>query len=135
MLLRYQDKEKILHGGEAETTNNRMELMAVIIALENLKKPCDISLTTDSKYVITGITNWLDWKKRGWRTKSGKAIKNKDLWQRLADSCKQHNINCHWVKGHSGQKENELVDTLANKGINSRLGKLMGETRNAPNNT
>ena len=118
VLLRYQGKERTLHGGEAETTNNRMELMAAIIGLESLKESCKVTLTTDSKYVMSGITDWINnWKKRGWKTASRKSVKNEDLWRRLDDVNQQHEIHWQWVKGHSGHRENELVDTLANQGI------------------
>lgn len=118
VLLRYRDKEKSLYGGEVGTTNNRMELMATIIALESLKEPCNVTLTTDSKYVMNGITEWIDnWKKRGWKTAAKKPVKNEDLWRRLDQASKQHDINWQWVKGHSGHRENELADALANKGI------------------
>jgi ribonuclease HI len=118
VLLRFQGKEKTLHGGELETTNNRMELMAAIIGLESLKEPCSVTLTTDSKYVMHGITEWIEnWKKRGWKTAARKPVKNEDLWRRLDQACKQHEIDWQWVKGHSGHRENELVDALANQGI------------------
>ena len=118
VLLRFQAKEKTLHGGELETTNNRMELMAAIIGLESLKEPCSVTLTTDSKYVMHGITEWIEsWKKRGWKTAARKPVKNEDLWRRLDQACKQHEIDWQWVKGHSGHRENELVDALANQGI------------------
>ncbi len=122
VLLRYQGKERTLYGGEAETTNNRMELMAAIIGLESLKESCRVSLTTDSKYVMSGITDWINnWKKRGWKTASRKSVKNEDLWRRLDDVSQQHEINWQWVKGHSGHRENELVDALANKGVDELL--------------
>lgn len=122
VLLRYRGNERMLHGGEAETTNNRMELMAAIIGLESLKESCRVSLTTDSKYVMSGITDWINnWKKRGWKTASRKSVKNEDLWRRLDDVNQQHEINWHWVKAHSGHRENELVDALANKGIDELL--------------
>ena len=122
VLLRYQGKERTLHGGEAETTNNRMELMAAIIGLESLKESCGVILTTDSKYVMSGITDWINtWKKRGWKTASSKPVKNEDLWRRLDNISQQHEINWQWVKGHSGHRENELVDALANKGIDELL--------------
>ncbi len=118
VLLRYQGKERTLHGGEVETTNNRMELMAAIIGLESLKEPCEVILTTDSKYVMKGITDWIEnWKKRDWKTTAKKPVKNEDLWRRLDKVSHQHEINWQWVKGHSGHLENELVDTLANQGI------------------
>jgi len=122
VLLRYRGKERMMHGGEPETTNNRMELMAAIIGLESLKESCRVTLTTDSKYVMSGITDWINnWKKRGWRTASRKSVKNEDLWRRLDDVNQQHEINWQWVKGHSGHRENELVDALANKGIDELL--------------
>ena len=122
VLLRYQGKERTLHGGEAETTNNRMELMAAIIGLESLKESCKVTLTTDSKYVMSGITDWINnWKKRGWKTASRKSVKNEDLWRRLDDVSQQHEINWLWVKGHSGHRENEMVDALANRGVDELL--------------
>lgn len=118
-LLRFQGKEKTLSGAEAMTTNNRMEMMAVISALEALKHPrYPVKLTTDSRYVMDGVTKWLpNWKKRGWMTASKKPVKNADLWQRLDDLVSGQKINWHWVKGHSGHAENELVDELANLAI------------------
>jgi len=122
VLLRFQGKEKTLHGGETETTNNRMELMAAIIGLESLNEPCSVTLTTDSKYVMQGITDWIEnWKKRGWKTAAKKPVKNEDLWRRLDKARDQHEINWQWVKGHSGHRENELVDTLANKGVDELM--------------
>ncbi|MCW9025161.1 MAG: ribonuclease HI [Gammaproteobacteria bacterium] len=117
-LLRFGDNEKRLFGGEAETTNNRMELMAAIMALESLNQACEVSLTTDSKYVMHGITEWMDnWKKRGWKTSAKKPVKNVDLWQRLDTAVQNHQVEWHWVKGHSGHIENEIADQLANQGI------------------
>ena len=117
-LLRYNGHEKQLHGGEKETTNNRMELMAAIVALESLSRPCEVSLTTDSKYVMHGITEWMaNWKKRGWKTAARKPVKNVDLWQRLDSALAPHQVKWQWVKGHSGHPENELADELANRGI------------------
>ena len=117
-LLRYGDNEKHLYGGELDTTNNRMELMAAISALESITRPCMISLTTDSVYVKNGITEWMKkWKRNGWKTANKKPVKNIDLWQRLDDAITSHEVEWHWVKGHSGHAENELADTLANKGI------------------
>ena len=117
-LLRYAGKEKSLYGGEADTTNNRMELTAAIEALAALKEPSKVSLTTDSQYVRQGITSWLDnWKKRGWKTASKKPVKNVDLWQRLEDEASRHQVEWLWVKGHSGHRENEIADQLANRGI------------------
>ena len=118
VLLRYNGHEKRLYGGEAETTNNRMELMAVIKALESLKKSCDVKLTSDSQYVLKGINEWMaNWKKRGWKTASKKPVKNIDLWQRLDQLQQNHSIEWSWVKGHSGHIENEIADELANQGI------------------
>lgn len=118
VLLRYQGKERTLHGGEVETTNNRMELMAAIIGLESLKESCRVTLTTDSKYVTNGITDWIEnWKNKAWKTAAKKPVKNEDLWRRLDEISQQHEIKWQWVKGHSGHRENELVDALANQGI------------------
>lgn len=117
-LLRYGDVDKQLYGGEHLTTNNRMELKAVIEALSALSKPCKVTLTSDSTYVLKGIREWLpNWKKRGWRTAGKKPVKNEDLWKTLDDLAETHEIEWHWVKGHSGHIENELVDQLANRGI------------------
>ena len=114
-ILRYKDIEKELSGGEENTTNNRMELMAVIMALSVLKTKCNISLYTDSKYVMNGITEWLaNWKSNNWRTANKKqAVKNIDLWQRLDELTQQHEIRWLWVKGHNGHPENERCDALA----------------------
>ncbi len=118
--LQYKGKAKELYGGEAETTNNRMELMAAIQALEALKRPCPVKLNTDSKYVLQGITEWMNnWKKRDWKTASKKPVKNEDLWRRLDMAIQQHDIEWVWVKGHSGNPGNEKADRLANKGIES----------------
>ncbi len=117
-LLVYGDKEKELCGGEAETTNNRMELMAAIEALRALKGACEVALYTDSNYVRSGITSWIhDWKKRGWKTADKKPVKNVDLWQALEEEAKRHTIVWHWVKGHNGHPENERADALARAGI------------------
>jgi len=117
-LLRYQGTEKSLYGGEAHTTNNRMELRAAIEALASLKEPCEVALTTDSQYVRQGITEWIvNWKKRGWRTASKEPVKNVDLWQALDEQCQRHQVKWHWIKGHSGHRENEMADVLANRGI------------------
>ncbi len=113
-LLRYKGVEKELSGGEAQTTNNRMELMAAIAALEALKRPSRVSLTTDSVYVRDGITKWIhDWKKRSWKTAAKKPVKNVDLWQRLEAAQAQHRVDWHWIKGHAGHPENERADQLA----------------------
>jgi ribonuclease HI len=118
VVLRYGEHEKELYGGETWTTNNRMELMAAIRALETLKRPCSVRLTTDSIYVRNGITDWLsNWKKRGWKTAAKKPVKNAELWQRLDQAAQAHRITWHWVKGHSGHPENERADQLANRGI------------------
>ena len=118
--LKYADAEKFLYGGEQETTNNRMELMAAIQALEILKYPCRIKLYSDSKYVLQGITEWMtNWKKRGWKTAAKKPVKNEDLWRRLDEVMQKHTINWTWVKGHSGNIGNEKADQLANQGIDS----------------
>jgi ribonuclease HI len=117
-ILLYGDKEKELFGGEPETTNNRMELMAAIVALETLNAPCQVVLITDSKYVMDGITQWMaNWKKRGWKTASKQPVKNVDLWQRLDAAVQRHEIDWQWVKGHSGHPGNERADALANRGI------------------
>ena len=117
-VLRYDGHEKELLGGERLTTNNRMELMAAIRALEALKRPSHVKLYTDSIYVMKGITTWIrDWKRRGWRTADKKPVKNEDLWRELDELAARHNIEWHWVKGHAGHPENERADALANKGI------------------
>jgi ribonuclease HI len=106
------------YGGEPDTTNNRMELMAAIKGLESLTRGCKVRVTTDSVYVRSGITEWLpNWKKRGWKTAAGKPVKNLDLWQRLDQAAQAHDVSWHWVKGHSGHPENERADALANCGI------------------
>ena len=117
-LLRYGDTEKPLYGGEPDTTNNRMELMAAIKALEALSRPCQVILTTDSQYVRQGITSWLEgWKRKGWKTASKQPVKNQDLWQQLDQQASRHTVDWRWVKGHSGHRENEIADQLANRGI------------------
>ena len=117
-LMRFGETEKRLFGAEAETTNNRMELMAVICSLEALTEPCSVSITTDSKYVLQGMTEWLaNWKRRNWQTAAKKPVLNVDLWKRLDAAAGGHQIEWHWVKGHSGHRENEIADELANKGI------------------
>ena len=131
VLLRANGAEKELYGGEADTTNNRMELMAAIRALEALKRPSKVKLTTDSTYVMKGITAWIhDWKRRGWRTADKKAVKNEDLWRRLDELAAKHEIEWHWVKGHSGHPENERADELANRGIPAS-GDGTGDTHEA----
>ena len=116
--LEYGGKQRTLHGGENPTTNNRMELTAVIKALEAIKVNCQIELYSDSKYVLQGITEWMpNWKKRNWLTASKKPVQNVDLWQELDSLVVDHEINWHWVKGHSGDPGNERADQLANKAI------------------
>ena len=119
-LLHFDGREKALCGGEADTTNNRMELTAVIRALEALKRHCAIDLYTDSQYVQKGISEWIDsWKRRGWKTADRKPVKNVDLWLELDRLAAAHTIRWHWVKGHAGHPENERADALANRGIDS----------------
>ena len=114
-LLRTAGRERELVGGEAATTNNRMELMAVIAALESLKRPCDVVLYSDSRYVLDGISKWMpNWRRRNWRTSSGDPVKNRDLWQRLHHAAEEHRVEWNWVRGHAGHPENERVDDLAN---------------------
>ncbi|ASP39716.1 ribonuclease HI [Bacterioplanes sanyensis] len=116
-LLRYGQHEKELWGGEAMTTNNRMELTAALRGLEALQRPCNVVLTTDSQYVKQGIQQWLaGWKKKGWKTASGQAVKNQDLWQQLDAAVQRHQIDWRWVKGHAGHADNERADMLANRG-------------------
>jgi len=113
-LLRHGDTERELAGGEADTTNNRMELLGAIMALEALKSPCDVVLYTDSQYVQKGIGEWLpNWIRRGWKTAGGDPVKNKDLWQRLQLAATPHKVQWRWVKGHAGDPDNERVDKLA----------------------
>lgn len=116
------NKEKELFGGEKETTNNRMELMAVIKALGALKRPCHITLHTDSQYVLKGITEWITgWKAKGWKTASKAPVKNVDLWQQLDEARNIHEIEWRWVRGHTGHPGNERADQLANRGVESVL--------------
>ena len=118
VLLRYQEKERELWGGEPDTTNNRMELQAAIEGLRALSEPCRVELTTDSQYVRKGITEWMSaWKQRGWRTAAKKPVKNVELWQLLDAEANRHQVEWHWVKGHSGHRENDIADVLANRGI------------------
>jgi ribonuclease HI len=117
-LLVYGEKRKVIKGGEPDTTNNRMELMAAIMALSALKRPCVVDLWTDSQYVRQGITSWLyGWKSNGWRTADKKPVKNADLWQQLDEARLRHEVHWHWVKGHAGHAENEEVDGLAREGM------------------
>lgn len=117
-LLRSKGVEKELSGGEKDTTNNRMEMMAVIIALESLTRPCSVNITTDSQYVMKGMMEWLPaWKKRNWKTASKKPVKNVDLWQRMEQAAQSHSLHWEWVRGHQGHIENERADQLA---VNAR---------------
>jgi len=117
-LLRYDGHEKELYGGEVLTTNNRMELMAAIMALESLKRPVKARLHTDSQYLRGGITQWIhDWKRKGWRTADKKPVKNVDLWQRLETALARHEVEWLWVRGHAGHPENERADALARRGV------------------
>ncbi len=121
-VLRYNNTEKELYGGEKHTTNNRMELMAAIMGLESLSEGCEVALTTDSQYVKNGINDWIkNWKKRGWKTANKKPVKNVDLWQRLDAAVARHQVEWHWVRGHTGHRENEIADRLANQGVSEIL--------------
>ncbi|MFK7161434.1 ribonuclease HI [Marinospirillum sp. MEB164] len=123
--LRCGEHQKSLWGGEAQTTNNRMELMAAIQALQALKRPCQVELHTDSQYVRQGITQWMvNWKKKNWKTAAGQPVKNKDLWQALDALAQQHQIEWFWVKGHAGDPGNEMADQLANRGVEQPEGGL-----------
>lgn len=118
VLLRYQGIERELYGAEAATTNNRMELQAAIEGLRALREPCLVTVTTDSVYVKNGIETWLaNWKRKGWKTAGRQPVKNMDLWQQLDEQNQRHQVQWHWVKGHSGHRENEIADQLANRGI------------------
>jgi len=120
-LLIYNGNERELKGGEKLTTNNRMELMAAIMALETLTRPCTVELFTDSQYVRQGITSWMHgWKARGWKTADRKPVKNEDLWRRLDEARNRHDVSWHWVKGHADDPLNHRVDALANEGIPPR---------------
>jgi len=127
-LLRYQERERELAGGEALTTNNRMELMAAIAALEALTEPCRIALYIDSQYVRQGITEWMpNWVRRNWKTAAGEPVKNRDLWERLHAATLRHQIEWHWVRGHSGDPDNERVDVLArNEALKFRAAAAIG---------
>ncbi|MFP4695119.1 ribonuclease HI [Thiohalospira sp.] len=119
-LLRKGEHERELSGSEAETTNNRMELMAAIQALEALDRPCEVTVVTDSQYVQKGISEWLPgWKRKGWKTAAGKPVKNKDLWQALDAAAGRHDVKWEWVRGHNGHAENERADALANAAIDA----------------
>lgn len=121
-VLRFGGREKEIWGGDPATTNNRMELTAAIRALEALKTPCRVQLYTDSEYLRKGITVWMaDWKRRDWRTADRKPVKNVDLWMRLDELAARHQVNWHWVRGHSGHADNERADELANRGVDEAL--------------
>lgn len=135
-ILRTDSGEREIHGGEARTTNNRMEMMAAIEGLSALKRPCRVNVYTDSEYLRSGITEWLPrWKQRGWRTADRKPVKNEDLWRRLEAAAARHEIEWHWVRGHTGHAGNERADQLANLGVDEVLaqsaaaGKAMPEGR------
>jgi ribonuclease HI len=118
VILRYNGVEKTLKGAEIMTTNNRMELMAAISGLNAIKEPCVVEITTDSQYVRQGITTWIhNWRKNGWRTAAKQPVKNADLWEALTSALEKHQVEWHWVKGHSGHRENDLADELANQAI------------------
>ena len=121
-VLRWNGVEKELHGGDPTTTNNRMELMAAIQALEALKRPCRVELHTDSQYLRTGITEWIaSWKARGWNTAAKAPVKNEDLWRRLDEARARHDVDWRWVKGHAGHELNERADELARRGLRETL--------------
>ena len=123
-LMLFGEHEKHLFGGEAETTNNRMELLAAIEALEALTRPCKVHLITDSVYMKDGITKWIgNWRRKGWKTAAGKPVKNRDLWERLDQAVERHEVHWGWVKGHAGDPGNEKADELANRGVEQCLGK------------
>lgn len=120
--MRVRDQERELYGAQTETTNNRMELTAAVAALQALKRPCRVTLITDSEYVRRGITEWLaGWKRRGWRTAANKPVRNEDLWRALEQAAATHQISWQWVRGHSGNPGNERADALANRGIDEML--------------
>lgn len=122
VLLRYGGHEKELFGGEAQTTNNRMELMAVLSGLKTLNRPCDVVICTDSQYVKNGMESWIhNWKKNGWKTAGRQPVKNADLWQQLDEQVARHRVRWQWVKGHAGHAENERADALANRGVEQVL--------------
>ncbi|GBF28791.1 MAG: ribonuclease HI [Proteobacteria bacterium] len=124
VILSYRDRNKKLSGFDPQTTNNRMELTAAIEGLRALSRACDIELNTDSKYVLQGISEWIEsWKSNGWKTAAKKPVKNVDLWQSLDEQVKKHRINWHWVKGHAGIEGNEMADQLANLAIDLAMEK------------
>lgn len=132
-LLRHGESEKELAGGELDTTNNRMELTAAIMALEALKKPCTVALYSDSRYVIDGATGWLrSWKARGWKTADRKPVKNVDLWQRFEEAVAPHKVTWHWVRGHDGHVENERVDVLARNAATEIAGDVIKPKKKKP---
>ena len=132
-ILRYGDAIKEIHGAEPATTNNRMELMAAINALRSLKRPCIVTLTTDSEYLRKGITEWLPrWKKRGWRTWSNEAVKNQDLWQLLDEAASRHRIDWRWVRGHNGHRENERADYLAKLAMKEQQAAALSRPKQNP---
>ncbi|WP_397420751.1 ribonuclease HI [Phenylobacterium sp.] len=121
-ILMFGEKSREICGGEPDTTNNRMELMAAIQALETLTRPCQVELHTDSQYVMKGISEWIhNWKRRGWRTADNKPVKNDDLWRRLDEARSRHNVQWRWVKGHAGHEHNERADALAGQGLKDAL--------------
>jgi ribonuclease HI len=129
VILQYNGHEKELSGGEAMTTNNRMELMAAITALETLTRPCNVDLHTDSQYVRQGVMGWIHgWKRNGWKTADRKPVKNMELWQRLDMAAARHNVEWHWVKGHAGHEMNERADRLAREGAKPFMKKKAGAT-------
>lgn len=129
VVLRSGSREKELWGGELATTNNRMELTAAIEALKALNKPCRVALYTDSTYVRSGITEWVRaWRARDWRTADRKPVKNQDLWQALSSLAERHEVEWHWVRGHSGHPENERADALANRGLDETLAQRVGQS-------
>ena len=122
-VLEHRGRERELYGFEAETTNNRMELMAAIQALEALKRPCSVRMVTDSQYVMKGVNEWMaNWKRRNWKTASRKPVQNRDLWQRLDAALERHRVEWQWVRGHTGHDGNERADELANRAIDERGG-------------
>jgi ribonuclease HI len=128
VILQWGGHTRELKGGEAHTTNNRMELMAAIMALETLKRPCEVDLHTDSEYLRQGITDWISgWKRNGWRTAARKPVKNSDLWQRLDAAVGRHTVHWHWVRGHAGHDLNERADELAREAIAEIGGAADGE--------
>ena len=130
-ILSFGDRTKELMGGEAHTTNNRMELMAAIVALEALKRPCAVDIHTDSQYLRNGIMTWINnWKRNGWRTADKKPVKNVDLWKRLDEALGQHDVSWHWVKGHAGHAMNERADQLARDGLIAARAGAVGAMKN-----